>query len=126
MEEVDVQELLNEIFDELSIPSEFTINFTTQLPVIISHRTKLKQVFSNLISNAVKYHNRSNGLIEISATERNEEFEFAVTDDGPGIAPNYHKRIFEIFKTIEVDSKKKSSGVGLAIVEKIVKDCKRF
>ncbi|MFT4580154.1 MAG: signal transduction histidine kinase [Nitrospinales bacterium] len=124
MEEVDVRELLNEIIDELAIPSEFTIKFSTHLPVLISHRIKLKQVFSNLISNSVKYHNRSNGLIEVSASENDEEFEFAVTDDGPGIAPTYHKRIFEIFKTIEVDTQKKSSGVGLAIVEKIVKDFK--
>ena len=122
MEKVNVQELLNEIFDELAIPSEFIIKFSTQLPVLISHRTKLKQVFSNLISNAVKYHNRPNGLIEISANEKDEEFEFVIKDDGPGIDPKYHKRIFEIFKTIEADSKKKSSGVGLAIVEKIIKD----
>jgi signal transduction histidine kinase len=124
VEKVDVQELLNEIFDELSIPSEFTIKFATQLPVITSHRTKLKQVFTNLISNAVKYHNRSNGLIEISANEKDDEFEFVVADDGPGIAPRYHKRIFEIFRAIGADTKKESSGVGLAIVEKIVKDFK--
>jgi len=124
MEQVDVQELLDEIIDELAIPAEFTLRFSPKLPVLISHRTKLKQVFSNLISNAVKYHNHTNGLIEISANEKDEEFEFAVTDDGPGIAPKYHKRIFEIFKTIETDSKKKSSGVGLAIVAKIVNDFK--
>jgi signal transduction histidine kinase len=122
MEEVDVQELLNEIISELAIPSKFLVKFSTKLPVFISHRTKLKQVFSNLISNAIKYHNRPNGLIEISASKKDEEFEFVVTDDGPGIAPKYHKRIFEIFKTIEGESKKKSSGVGLAIVAKIVKD----
>ena len=124
MEKVDVQDLLNEIFDELTIPFEFAIKFSTQLPVIISHRTKLKQVFSNLISNAVNYHDRPNGLIGIAANEKDKEYEFVVTDDGPGISPKYHKRIFEIFKTIETDSQKKSSGVGLAIVAKIVKDFK--
>ncbi len=124
MEKFDAQELLNEIVEEIAIPEAFVIKFSTQLPVLISHRTKLKQVFSNLISNAVKYHNRSNGLIEISVNEKDEEFEFAVIDDGPGIAPNHHKRIFEIFKTIEADSNKKSSGVGLAIVAKIIKDFK--
>lgn len=124
LEKVDVQELLNETINELAIPSKFAIKYSTQLPIIISHRTKLKQVFSNLISNAVKYHDRPNGLIEISANEKDEEFEFVVADDGPGISPVYHKRIFEIFKTIEADSKKKSSGVGLAIVERIVKDFK--
>jgi signal transduction histidine kinase len=123
-EQVDVQELLDETIDELAIPSEFSIKFATQLPVLTSHRTKLKQVFSNLISNAVKYHDRPNGLIEISAKKKDDEFEFAITDDGPGIAPSYHKRIFEIFKTIEAGNQKKSSGVGLAIVEKIVKDFK--
>ncbi len=124
MEKVDVQELLNEIVDEIAIPEDFVIKFSTQLPVLISHRIKLKQVFSNLISNAVKYHNRSNGLIEISANEKDEEFEFTVRDDGPGIAPRYHKHIFEIFQTIEADSKLKSSGVGLAIVAKIINDFK--
>jgi PAS domain S-box-containing protein len=124
MEKVDVQELLNEIIGEIAIPSEFAIKCSIQLTDFISHRTKLKQVFSNLISNAVKYHNRPNGLVEIFASEKDEEFEFIVTDDGPGIDPKYHKRIFEIFKTLEGDSKKKSSGVGLAIVAKIIKDFK--
>jgi signal transduction histidine kinase len=124
MEQVDLQILLDEIIDELAIPAEFTLAFSPNLPVFISHRTKLKQVFSNLISNAVKYHNRPNGFIKISANEKDEEFEFVVTDDGPGIAPKYHKRVFEIFKTIGADSEKESSGVGLAIVAKIIKDFK--
>ena len=123
-EKVDVTELLDEIVDEFAIPSEFTIKFSKELTVLNSHKTKLKQVFSNLISNAVKYHNHSNGLIEVFANEKDEGFEFIIKDDGPGIDPKHHKRIFEIFKTLEVDAKKKSSGVGFAIVAKIIADLK--
>ncbi len=56
--------------------------------------------------------------------DKGEEFEFSIKDDGPRITPEYHKNIFEIFQTIETDSEKQSSGIGLAIVKKIVKDFK--
>lgn len=124
MEKVDTQELLNEIIEELAIPPNFEIKFSTHLPVLISHRIKLKQIISNLISNAIKYHDRSSGVIEISAAEKDEVFEFVISDDGPGVDPKYHDRIFEIFKTIPTNNVSRSTGVGLAIVAKIIKDFK--
>lgn len=121
-EKIDLGALIKEILDELYIPSGFSIQISPNLPTILSHRTKLKQVFSNLISNAITYHDQKKGIIKIMAKEKKEEFEFVVEDDGPGIDPACHERIFQIFNTLEPESKKKSSGVGLAIVKKIVKD----
>ncbi|MBC8284606.1 MAG: HAMP domain-containing histidine kinase, partial [Nitrospinae bacterium] len=91
-------------------------------PIVKSNSTKLKQTFSNLISNAFNHHDRENGKIVISALENDENFEFVVKDDGPGIAPQYHEKVFQIFNTLGVNSKKSSTGIGLAIVKKIVNE----
>lgn len=122
MEPVDLSSLLNEIVDELALPSSFIIELPSNLPIVKSNSTKLKQIFSNLISNAFNHHDRENGKIVISALENDENFEFVVKDDGPGIAPQYHEKVFQIFNTLGVNSKKSSTGIGLAIVKKIVNE----
>lgn len=122
MERVDLGVLLNEILDELEIPKNFSIQIIEKFPEITTHRTKIKQVFSNLISNSINHHDRGSGIISISAFENKENYEFVVKDDGPGISPAYHERIFEIFNTLGASSEKSSTGIGLAIVKKIVSE----
>ncbi len=80
------------------------------------------QVFTNLISNAIKYHPYNSGNIAISVTEQDEFYEFAVADDGLGIDPKYHDRIFGIFQTLQARDVIESTGIGLSIVKKIVED----
>lgn len=120
LESVDVSELLTEVVNLLTPPPEFTVNISPGMPTFVTHRLLLFQVFSNLISNAIKHHNRADGQVTISVTEQGKFYEFAVTDDGPGIAPAYHTKIFGIFQTLEARDKVENTGVGLAIVKKIV------
>ncbi|HEX7847228.1 MAG TPA: ATP-binding protein, partial [Chitinophagaceae bacterium] len=91
-------------------------------PVIYSERVKLEQVFTNLISNAVKYTPREDGYISISCLQLPNYCRFTVKDNGIGIDPEYHKRIFEIFQTLRERNEKESTGIGLAIVKKILDD----
>ncbi|MCX2738761.1 sensor histidine kinase [Pontibacter anaerobius] len=119
-EEVDVNELLSEVVDLLSPPSGFYIDVQDNLPILHTVRIQLQQVFSNLISNAIKYHDKDKGHISIRHHETDEFHVFSVADDGPGIDPEYHSRIFVIFQTLQERDAMESTGVGLSIVKKIV------
>jgi len=82
---------------------------------------QLQQVFTNLISNALKYHHHpATGTVHIGCDDAGEFYQFSVADDGPGIDPEYHDRIFIIFQTLTERDTLESTGVGLAIVKKIV------
>ncbi len=119
-ESVDVGELLTEIIDSLAPPENFIIEVEPGMPVFITKRLPLRQIFSNLISNAIKHHNCTVGHIKISVKDQGKFYEFSVTDDGPGIAPEYYEKIFMIFQTLQARDKKESIGVGLSLVKKIL------
>ncbi len=117
---VNVSKIVAEVVETIEPPSEFHIKFAENMPTLRTQVLLLKQVFANLIDNAIKYHDRPNGSVEILATERDYFWQFTVVDDGPGIAPEHHKKIFGIFQTLTGRDNHKGSGVGLAIVQKIV------
>ena len=121
-EPVFVRQLLREITDTLGMPDGFQLELPFFLPTIVTNRTQLHQVFSNLISNAIKYHDHpATGHIHIGCDDVSGDFyRFSVQDDGPGIAAEYHERIFIIFQTLVERDALESTGVGLAIVKKIV------
>ena len=75
----------------------------------------------NLIGNAIKHHDqRQAGVVQIRAQEQENYIEFQVTDNGPGIDSQYHARIFGIFQTLKPRNEVEGSGMGLAIVKKII------
>lgn len=115
---VDTNVMVNEITQSI-VPRNFTLK-TDELPEIYTERLKLEQVFSNLISNAVKYSKPDSGYIEISCLKIDHVYEFSVKDRGIGIDPEYHGKIFEIFQTLREKNEMESTGVGLAIVKKIL------
>jgi signal transduction histidine kinase len=77
-------------------------------------------VFLNLIGNALKHHDRPDGRIAITVQEQGEWYVFLVTDDGPGIPTAFHQKIFQMFQTLRPRDEVEGSGMGLAIVKKIV------
>lgn len=116
-EEVDINNLLTSIITIVDVPDGFQIRAVGQLPVIHTLRTPLNQVLLNLIINAVKYNDKdSQGWIEVSATNEGDHYRFSVRDNGVGIAPRYHEKIFEMYQRLSSD--KEGSGMGLAIVKK--------
>ena len=92
------------------------------LPVIFTERLPLQQVLSNLIGNAVKYGPEGTTVIEVSVLDIGTHYEFAVQDNGPGIHPAYHDKIFGLFQTLREKTDKESTGIGLSIVKKIVEE----
>lgn len=102
--------------------SNISVEVTANLPVIYCDPTAMTQVFINLISNAIKHtrDDTSNPFIEIEYHDGETFEEFVVRDNGVGIAEEYHDKIFNLFYTVADEANAKSSGVGLAIVKKIV------
>ncbi|MBI5559291.1 MAG: PAS domain S-box protein [Deltaproteobacteria bacterium] len=119
-EPVDVQELIADIIDSMPVPEGFLIEISPGMPTLVTSRTQMTQVFANLIDNAVKYCKREDGRVAITAHDQGDFFEFAVIDNGPGIAPQYHEKIFEIFQTLVPRDEFESTGVGLTVVKKIL------
>lgn len=119
-ERVNVAAVVSEVKGLLSPPPGMRI-ISTPLPWITTVRAPVTQVFQNLIGNAIKHHDRDEGTISIECDEEEDRFVFRVIDDGPGIEPRYHEKIFEIFQTLtEPGQKTDSTGIGLAIVARII------
>lgn len=115
-------EVINEIIESLQPDPKFTIKIQNNLPDLYSERIAFEQVMSNYISNAIKYNNNPNPVIEISCRQNENFYEFCVADNGPGIAPAFHEKVFGIFQTLQSRDTVESTGVGLAIVKKMVED----
>ncbi|XZN89255.1 MAG: PAS domain S-box protein [Microcoleus sp.] len=121
-ETVKVDKLLAEIIDSLAPPLEFVVKVQPGMPTFVAQRLLLQQVFSNLISNAIKHHRSPTGHITISVEDIGDFYKFAVADDGPGIAAQYHEKVFVIFQTLEARDRVENTGIGLSLVKKIVEN----
>lgn len=115
-----IEDLLAEIIDSLSIPPSFAINLPTNLPTITTHRILLSQVLANLLGNACKHHDRTDGKIQVTAQHQGKIWAFTVADDGAGIAPENQERVFGVFQTLAARDHHENTGIGLSIVKKIV------
>jgi PAS domain S-box-containing protein len=120
-EQVDVGELVGEVVELLAPPPEVEVVVAPNMPSILTERVPLQQVFMNLVGNAIKYNRRPGGRVDVSAAPEGEErWRFAVADNGPGIAPQYHERIWQIFQTLNARDKVEGTGIGLSVVRKLV------
>jgi signal transduction histidine kinase/putative methionine-R-sulfoxide reductase with GAF domain len=120
LELVDVTELLHETIDLLSAPESSRILIVGAMPTMTAERFALQQVFLNLIGNAIQHSGRKDVIVRITAGERVEEYEFAVSDNGVGIPPEHHERVWQIFQTLQARDVVESTGIGLTIVRKQV------
>ncbi len=121
-ETVVIAQLLAEIIDSIAPPQNFIIDVVGEMPTFVTERIPLQQVLSNLINNAVKHHNCSDGKVVIAVEEQEKFYEFTVADNGKGIAEQYHDKVFVIFQTLEARDKRENTGIGLAIVKRIVEE----
>jgi signal transduction histidine kinase len=120
---VDTAQLVREVA-ELVVPPDFTLTLAPGLPTFEADRLGLQQVFTNLLSNAVKYYAgpAGRGRIDVSAQDLGPHYAFRVQDNGPGIAPEHHQKIFLLFQTLRDRHTAESTGIGLSIVKKLIDD----
>ncbi len=116
--EVDLNKIIADLNHLLFVPSNISIEILNNLPIIKGDKTKLQQLFQNLICNAIKFNDKEKGIIEINVKEIDSHYEFSVKDNGMGIDKKYHDNIFNIFHSL--NNSKESTGIGLSIVKKVV------
>jgi two-component system sensor kinase FixL len=121
--EIDVNIILDEVVDTVArglASNDFHLVVPAKLPIIIHNEVRIRQIFQNLISNAIKYGDQEKCVVEVTSKDVGDFWEFCVEDNGPGIKSVYHTRIFKIFQTLQARDKFESTGVGLSIIKKIV------
>jgi PAS domain S-box-containing protein len=116
----DIHALVLDVVQLLNPPPTISISIEGQLPKFPTHPAPLEQVFRNLISNAIKHHPGPQGRVVVSCQEQGDHYLFAIEDDGEGIPPQYAERVFEMFQTLKSRDQVEGSGMGLAIVNRIV------
>jgi PAS domain S-box-containing protein len=119
-EEVDVKRLLDEVTEMLAPAPPASVIVSGLMPSLLTEKIAIQQVFLNLIGNALKHAGRPDAEVRVEARDAGDRYEFRIIDNGPGIAPEFHDRIWGIFQTLLPRDKFESTGIGLAIVKKIV------
>ncbi len=117
---VDLNKLLQETIEILSVPQNIQITLENQMPTVFCQPSHINQIFQNLLANAVKYMDKPQGKISIRCDEQNGSYKFSVADNGPGIEEKHFERIFKIFQTLSHKDKSDSTGIGLSVVKKLV------
>lgn len=118
IEQIDVRSTVEEEFDLVMQGKDFELILEGDFPTFVTAKSPLRQIFRNLMSNAIKHHDQDAGRITVRASELEDSYLFSVQDDGPGIEPEFHDRIFGVFQTLKGRDQVEGSGMGLAIVHK--------
>jgi signal transduction histidine kinase len=119
-ETIDAAVLVENILAMLVPPEGFTVDLHSSLVGIKVTRMPLEEILINLISNAIKHHDKKIGRIEIFVEDLGPHYRFSVKDDGPGIPAQFHEKIFRMFQTLKPRDKVEGSGMGLALARKHV------
>ncbi|HSQ48026.1 MAG TPA: ATP-binding protein [Lutibacter sp.] len=115
---IDLNKKVSKITESIHIPKNISIVVKGNLPVLKADERRLRQVFQNLISNAVNFNDKENGLVEIGVEEAEDFYTFSIKDNGRGIPKEYHEKIFNTFTTLGYQEK--STGMGLSIVKRVL------
>jgi len=120
-EEVNLNNILKEVIAQLHAQEkDIEVTIENELPVVMGEETHIVQVFRNLLDNAVKYMDKPKGRVNVSCVEDDGFWKFSVADNGPGIEERYFEKIFKIFQILSTRDVRESTGMGLAVVRKIV------
>ncbi|MEL4483567.1 histidine kinase [Shewanella algae] len=120
--EVDSKQLVQDTFSLVAPPTGFKLTILSDMPLLTTARVPLELVFRNLFSNAIKHHDKGEGVLSVSSERQGDYYCFCVTDDGPGIAAKFHHKIFAIFQTLRPRDEVEGSGLGLSLVKKSVEN----
>ncbi len=118
--DVELGEVVPEVIDLLAAGENISITVDKDLPTISSEKTRISQLFQNILSNSIKYMDKPQGQIHVGCAEDGDNWRFSISDNGPGIEEKHFEKIFQIFQTVSEDDSYESTGVGLSVVKKIV------
>jgi len=117
---IDLNGLVQEVVEKLAPPPGIEVVVEDELPTITADRTRMVQIFQNLLSNAVRYMDKPTGEVRVGCVRQGEGWQFHVRDTGPGIEEKYFAKIFEMFQTLSPRDEVEATGMGLPIVKRIV------
>ncbi|HEX2960911.1 MAG TPA: ATP-binding protein, partial [Ignavibacteriales bacterium] len=119
---LDCNEILYDVLSDLQLViGESRAEITSDtLPVIMGDITQIRQLLQNLISNAIKFRGANRPEIHISAVCGQKDWAFSIRDNGIGIDPQFHERIFLLFQRLHEREKYPGTGIGLALCKKII------
>jgi PAS domain S-box-containing protein len=117
---VNTHKIIMDIIDLLGNPDQFIFEVSPELPELETVPTAFSMIMRNLISNAIKHHDKPNGRIIIKAEARPDCFVFGVSDDGPGIPDKGHVKVFDLFTSLKSHDEVEGSGMGLSICRRTV------
>ncbi len=118
--EVDLHEVVNQVIAMLAPPPRVQIRIPQPLPKVQGGNEQLYQLFQNLIDNAIKFCDKPQCVVTVSARRLDSAWEFAVADNGPGIPARYRKIVFGLFQKLPRKDNAGGTGIGLALVKRIV------
>ncbi|MBW4666922.1 MAG: GHKL domain-containing protein [Cyanomargarita calcarea GSE-NOS-MK-12-04C] len=117
---VNLNDVVKDVIELICPLDNIKIEIANELPVISCEKTRMEQLYQNLISNAIKFMDKPQGKITIACIEENDYWKLSVADNGPGIEQQHFARIFKIFQKISNNKDSDSTGIGLSLVKKIV------
>ncbi len=118
--QVNLNDVVTEVIELLQPLENIQIEVANELPVVYCDKTRIEQLFQNLLSNAIKFMDKPQGKIKIACIEDDSYWKFSIADNGPGIEKQHFVRIFQIFQKLSSSKDSDSTGIGLALVKKIV------
>ena len=122
-QQIELSSFINEIVEDLKLQfnAKANVEISDNLPSLVADKALIRQVFVNLISNALKFTSEVKDPQIVIAGEENAELSIiSVSDNGVGFDMKYHDKLFQVFQRLHSERDFKGTGVGLAIVERIV------
>lgn len=119
---INLDEMIKDVIEmvEVDTRTKFTIN--AHVPQIKGTRIVISQVLQNLLSNSIKHNNKTIREVEIDIRANDEFLQFMVSDNGPGIDPKDHAKIFDLFQTLRDESTFENTGIGLPVAKKMIEE----
>ena len=118
-ETVDLRETIGHSI-ELVAPANSEVTYKGGFGQVVTYRSPLEQIVRNLADNAFKHNDNDHGSIVVTCDVADEVLHLSVADNGPGIPPKFHERVFGMFQTLQPRDKVEGSGMGLAILKKLI------
>ena len=115
---VNTQAIVEEVIASIDVPSHIDVVVRNPLPKLRGTKVGVLQVFQNLISNAIKFNDKPDGLVEVFCERQGEFWEFAVKDNGIGMESKYYERIFKLFQKLQSRDDIEGTGIGLSLVKR--------
>lgn len=123
-ESINLEKLFNDVFEQLmagNLNRKIDFIIKKPLPTVMADKIMIRQVIENILSNAIKFtRKREHAIIEIKALQRNNEYIISVKDNGVGFDMTYVNKLFGIFERLHNSQEYEGSGIGLAIIQKII------